>query len=60
MPIANPPGFMPVGLGAYLMTLDWRAVVLVFASLLIMALIYYPFFKAMEKVQLEEELSEKA
>lgn len=55
MPIANPPGFLPPGLGAFLMTLDWRAVVLVFASLILMTIIYYPFFKAMELDELKKE-----
>lgn len=55
MPIANPPGFLPPGVGAFLMTLDWRSVVLVFVNLLIMTLIYYPFFKAMEADELKKE-----
>ena len=55
MPIANPPGFMPPGVGAFLMTLDWRSVVLVFGLLILMTIFYYPFFKAMEKDELEKE-----
>ena len=60
MPIANPPGFMPPGVGAFLMTLDWRSVVLVFALLILMAIFYYPFFKAMEKDELEKEKQNEA
>lgn len=55
MPITTAPGFMPPGVGAYLMSLDWRAVVLVFVLLIIMAVIYWPFFKIMEKEQLKSE-----
>lgn len=55
MPIANPPGFLPPGVGVFLMTLDWKAVVLVFINLIVMALIYYPFFKAMESEELRKE-----
>ncbi|AUJ24711.1 MULTISPECIES: PTS sugar transporter subunit IIC [Virgibacillus] len=58
MPIANPPGFLPPGVGAFLMTLDWRAVVFVFLSLILMTLIYLPFFKAMEANEIKKE-SEK-
>ncbi|MGN1277187.1 MAG: PTS sugar transporter subunit IIC [Floccifex sp.] len=54
-PIANPPGFLPPGVGAFLMTLDWKCVVLVFLLLALMTLIYYPFFKMMEKEELEKE-----
>lgn len=55
MPIANPPGFLPPGVGAFLMTLDWKAVVLVVALLILMTLIYYPFFKMMEADELKKE-----
>ncbi len=60
MPIAEPPGFLPPGVGAFIMTLDWKAVVLVFVNLLIMAAIYYPFFKSMEAEELKKELGENA
>lgn len=55
MPIAEPPCFSPPGVGAFLMTMDWKAVVLVFACLALMTLIYYPFFKAMEAEELKKE-----
>ena len=58
MPIAEPPGFLPPGVGAFLMTMDWKAVVLVLVNLLIMAAIYYPFFKAMEANELKKEQGE--
>lgn len=60
MPITNPPGFLPPGVSAYLLTLDWKAVVLVFVNLIVMAVIYYPFFKAMEAEELKKEQSEAA
>lgn len=55
MPITEPPSFLPPGVGAFLMTLDWKAVVLVFINLALMTLFYYPFFKAMEAEELRKE-----
>lgn len=60
MPITNPPGFLPPGVSAYLLTLDWKAVALVFVNLIVMAVIYYPFFKAMEADELKKEQAEAA
>lgn len=60
MPITNPPGFLPPGVSAYLLTLDWKAVVLVLVNLVVMALIYYPFFKAMEAEEVKKEQGETA
>ena len=54
-PIANPPGFLPPGVSAFLMTLDWKAVVLVFVLLILQTVFYYPFFKMMEKEELQKE-----
>lgn len=54
-PMMEPPGFMPPGVGAFLLTLDWKAVVLCFASIALMTVIYYPFFKTMEKEELKKE-----
>lgn len=60
MPVAAPPGFLPPGVGAFLTTYDWKSVVLVFVSLIIMAVIYYPFFKMMEKDELKKEAANEA
>ncbi len=54
-PIANPPGFLPPGVSAFLMTLDWKAVALVFVLLILQTVFYYPFFKMMEKEELQKE-----
>jgi PTS system cellobiose-specific IIC component len=54
-PIMEPPGFMPAGVGAFLLTLDWKAVIVCLGSIVLMTLIYYPFFKTMEKEQLKKE-----
>lgn len=54
-PIAVPPGFMPPGVGTFLMTLDWRAIILVLITLILMTIFYYPFFKVMEAEELEKE-----
>lgn len=53
--IVQAPGFMPPGVGAFLMTLDWKAFVLVIFTIVLMTLFYYPFFKAMEKNEIEKE-----
>ncbi len=55
MPIAEPPGFLPPGLGAFLMTLDIKAPILVLICLILMTIFYYPFFKAMEEVEIKKE-----
>lgn len=52
-PIAAPPGFLPPGMGAFIMTLDWKCVVLALVNLIIMTIIYYPFFKMMEANELK-------
>ena len=54
-PIANPPGFLPPGVSAFLMTLDRKAVVVVLVILVIQTIFYYPFFKMMEKEELQKE-----
>lgn len=61
-PMIEPPGFMPPGVGAFLLTLDWKAVVLCLGSIVLMTLIYYPFFKTMEKEEVvkEQKISEEA
>lgn len=48
---------MPAPIGAFLSTMDWRAIVLVVALIALDGLIYYPFFKVYEKnlVALEKE-----
>jgi cellobiose PTS system EIIC component len=52
------PWTLPAPIGAYLATGgDWRSVVMVVINIVIMAAIYYPFFKAYEKKMLAEENS---
>ncbi|MGC6768273.1 PTS sugar transporter subunit IIC [Enterococcus sp. LJL128] len=53
---------MPAPIGAFLSTLDWRAVVLVFVLIILNGLMYYPFLKIYEKnlVTLEAESTEKS
>ncbi|MGM0215206.1 PTS sugar transporter subunit IIC [Enterococcus sp. AZ109] len=52
---------MPAPIGAFLSTMDWRALVLVFALIVLDGVIYYPFFKVYEKnlVALEKESEEE-
>lgn len=48
---------MPSPIGAFLSTMDWRAVVLVLILIILDGVMYYPFLKVYEKnlVQLEKE-----
>ena len=48
---------MPSPIGAFLSTMDWRAVVLVLVLIVLDGIMYYPFLKVYEKnlVQLEKE-----
>lgn len=48
---------MPAPIGAFLSTMDWRALVLVLALIVIDGIIYYPFLKFYEKnlIKLETE-----
>lgn len=59
LPITNPPGFLPPGVGAFLATLDYRSIIVVFVCLAVMTLIYYPFFKIMELEELKKENLDK-
>lgn len=47
---------LPVGLGTYLATLDWRNILFVILMYPIVHLIYYPFYKIYEKQSIEEQL----
>lgn len=52
---ATVPWTTPAPIGAFLGTLDWRAVVLVFALLVLDIILYYPFFKVYERQLIEDE-----
>lgn len=55
-PVASIPWTTPPLLSHYLVTGgDWRAVIWGVVSLILAGVIYYPFFKAMERKRLEEE-----
>lgn len=49
------PWTMPIFVGNYLMTGDWRSIVLTAVLLAATVVIYYPFFKIMEKRYLQSE-----
>ena len=49
---------MPPILGRVLATLDWRAVVLAVALIIMDAALYYPFLKVYERQKLQEEANE--
>lgn len=46
---------MPAPIGAFLSTMDWRAVVLVCGLIVLNGVMYYPFFKSYEKTLIEQE-----
>jgi PTS system cellobiose-specific IIC component len=59
-PYIMAPWTLPAPIGAFFATgFDWRAVVLVFINFFITGLIYFPFFKKIEKKALETEKSEE-
>lgn len=59
-PVAMVPWTMPPIIGPFIATGgDWRAAVWSAISMVIAALIYYPFFKTAEKQQLQIEADEK-
>lgn len=51
---------LPVFVGSFIQTLDWRNVVFALLMFPLIALIYYPFFKAYEKQMCEQEAREEA
>lgn len=60
-PVAMIPWTMPPIIGPFIATGgDWRAAVWSAASMIIAAIIYYPFFKSAEKQQLMNEKNEEA
>lgn len=50
-------GQVPMPISSYLVTNDWRAILLWIVLLAMAAVIWYPFFKAYEKQCLQEELT---
>lgn len=58
--IVDPSWNMFCPVGALISTLDWKAVILVLALIVMDMLIYLPFFKVYEKQKLEEERTEEA
>lgn len=55
----NVPWTTPAPIGAFLATMDWRAIILVFALLILDMVLYYPFFKIYEKQLIEQEGEEE-
>lgn len=52
-------GGVPTPIAQYLITMDWRAVVLAILIIVAAILMYYPFFKLYEKSLLEKEAKEE-
>lgn len=55
LPLGEAPGFLPPGIQAFLLTMDWKAAVLAIFNVCFMGLLYYPFFKAMEADEVRKE-----
>lgn len=55
LPLWESPGFLPPGMQAFLLTLDWKACAMCLGCVILMGVIYYPFFKAMEAEELKKE-----
>ncbi len=55
LPLWEAPGFLPPGFQAFLLTLDWKAAVMAVFNVVLMTVIYYPFFKMMEADELKKE-----
>ena len=53
--IAQVPWPTPVGIGAFLGTADWKAIIVAFVCALVAFLIYYPFITVYDKKLLQEE-----
>jgi len=58
--IAQQPWPMPVGIGAFISTADWRAAVLAVVCVLAALAVYYPFITKYDKRLLEEERAREA
>ncbi|HEM6239154.1 TPA: PTS cellobiose transporter subunit IIC [Streptococcus suis] len=53
--VAQVPWPTPVGIGAFLGTADWRAIVVSIVCAVVAFLVYYPFIRAYDKQLLKEE-----
>ena len=59
-PYIDPPMAMPSIIAGFLTNMDWRSIVLVIFICVLSAAIYYPFFKVLEREELEKERSSKS
>ncbi|MFU2181103.1 PTS cellobiose transporter subunit IIC [Streptococcus pluranimalium] len=53
--VAQVPWPTPVGIGAFLGTADWRAIIVSLICAIVAFLVYYPFIRAYDKQLLKEE-----
>lgn len=51
------PSFIPFFIQGWMSGQDYRNVVFMFSLVIVSAIIYYPFFKAYEKVLVQEEIT---
>lgn len=54
-PYIDPPMCTPSIVAGFLTNMDWRSIILVAVICVLSAVMYYPFFKIMEKQELEKE-----
>lgn len=59
-PYIDPPMCTPSIIGGFLTNMDWRSIVLVAIICVLSAAMYYPFFKIVEKQEVEKENALKA
>lgn len=55
--VAQVPWPTPVGIGAFLGTADWRAILVSLVCAVVAFLVYYPFIRAYDKQLLKEEVA---
>lgn len=59
-PFIFPPWTLPAPIGAFLATGgDWRAIILVLINIMISGLIYWPFFRAYDRLMVAREAAEE-
>ncbi|MGV3322338.1 PTS cellobiose transporter subunit IIC [Streptococcus hyovaginalis] len=58
--VAQVPWPTPVGIGAFLGTADWRAIIVSLICAVVAFLVYYPFIRAYDKQLLKEEAEKVA
>lgn len=59
-PYIDPPMCTPSIVAGFLTNMDWRSIILVAVICILSAVMYYPFFKIVEKQELEKEMANES